>query len=330
MKKTIGILALFIVLIAGAMLFSGCGKKSDNSDIKDGNTQKIEDQSDNSEFIIGKPWIQVVKEGVFLVVADAENKVLKTGDEIDNGATIETDEHGLANVFFPDGSVARLDSQTKITVLTGDFNEKTKTLTVRIKLVAGNLWSKIMKLATPESVWEVQTTNAVAAVRGTAFGMSFFEGNTRVIGSEHNIEVNPVNPETGDVIESQRVVVEEQKYLEISDVLALNYASGEKYLTDSIKQINDVLLSEEWIRNSQEADREINNRLQSFEESGLTSDQALERYRETIKEFELLNIGDDSSYRTIQSDDSIDLLGVTPTDTSTTTEPVVTERVPQK
>ena len=55
---------------------------------------------------------------------------------------------------------------------------------MRINLV-GQAWSKIISLATPDSVWEVRTSTAVATVRGTAFGMGT-DGNP-VIGSENKV-----------------------------------------------------------------------------------------------------------------------------------------------
>lgn len=317
MKHTIGILAIFVLLIAGAMLFSGCGKKvADTGQNAQITEEQTEGQPNDSGTTAGKPWIQVVKDGVFLISSGTEKNTLKTGDEMNEGAIIETDKNGLANIYFPDGSVARLDSQTKITLSAGLYDVNTKTLTVKIKLAAGNLWSKIMKLATPESVWEVHTANAVAAVRGSAFGMSFSRGKTRVIGSEHVISVNPINPKTGEMIKGQQAAVGENNYLEISDALALDFASGERDIKRFVKPISGLMLSEDWIKASLEADQKINERVQIFEGSGLTNDQALDRYREEVtNEFEpfITDNFDDATFDVVTSSgDSIDLLDVVP------------------
>ncbi|MCX6781795.1 MAG: FecR domain-containing protein [Candidatus Magasanikbacteria bacterium] len=327
MKHTIGILAIFVLLIAGAMLFSGCGKKTAETNLNVQQTEEQKgDQTKDTGTMASKPWIQVIKDGAFLITSNTEKIVLKTGDEVDAGVTIETDKNGLANIFFSDGSVARLDSQTKITISAGMYDVKTKTLTVRIKLIVGNLWSKIMKLATPESVWEVRTTNAVAAVRGSAFGMSYSRGKTRIIGSEHIIAVNAVNPETDEVIGNQQAAVEEDKYLEIFDATVLDYASIGKEISEDVKQVGDAVLGEEWVKSSLEADEKINDRLQAIEDGGMTSEEALDEYREEIiKEFEQFTSAnpDDVVFDIVtSSDDSINLLDVeAPVDDAGVVEP---------
>ena len=57
----------------------------------------------------------------------------------------------------------------------GDFEEKTNKLNVRLNLLWGRVWSKVITVLTPESAWEVKTTSAVAVVRGTAFGVEYIE-----------------------------------------------------------------------------------------------------------------------------------------------------------
>ena len=285
MKNTLGILAIFVLLVAGAMLFSGCGQKTDNTATTVQQTEQsaLEEPKDEGSSV-AKPWIQVVKEGVFLASTGTDKIALKTGDELNEGAIVETDETGLANISFPDGSVARLDAGTRITMVAGTYDTKNQTLIVKIKLTAGNIWSKIMKLATPESVWEVKTSNAVAAVRGTAFGMSHIKGKTRIIGSEHTIRVFLVDPKTGQLIESQSADLSEDKYLEITSDLIAKYLSGEKTLLSGITSISKDVLKENWIIQSLNADQRINARIKAMEDSGLTDIQALELYREEISQ----------------------------------------------
>ena len=95
------------------------------------------------------------------------------------------------------------------------FNANSGKLIVRINLVLGRAWSKIISLATPDSVWEVRTSTAVATVRGTAFGMEYADGKSTVIGSENKVAVNAVDPETKKALKQEEVLIEAGKFVEI-------------------------------------------------------------------------------------------------------------------
>lgn len=293
MKKELGILLVFVALLAGAMLFSGCGRKTSEEEmIMSPITPPATSQVDERALpVVSKPWVQISKGGLFLVTPATSTTgtvkiALKTGDELNEGDQIETDKTGLTNIYFPDGSVARLDTETKITITSALYVPNSKTLVVRLKLAAGSVWSKIMKLATPESVWEVNSTNAVAAVRGSAFGMSLRGGNIRVIGSEHKIIINLLDAKTGFLLKGQEASVAENDYLDITPDELAAFIKGEKKISDDIEKIPAAVLNEGWIKYSLAADKKINDRLLELEGEGLSSDQALDKYRaETIEKF---------------------------------------------
>jgi hypothetical protein len=284
MKRTIGIIIIFVTFVAGAMLLTGCGNKKTAEQ-----TQPVENIAATTtpaeeQPQISKPWIQVVKAGVFMIADSASSVVLNSGDELNEGVLVETDTTGLANIVFPDGSVARLDSNTSVIISVGSYNEDTKTLSVRLKLAAGNLWSKIMTLATPESFWEVQTSNAVAAVRGTAFGVSFAKDTTTIIGSEHQVTVRAINPETRAVIAEQDAIVDEGKYVVITAANIESLVKKTARLADWIKVTPKIILDQAWIKSALSADARINTQLKSAESMGLTEVQSQELYVDTIIE----------------------------------------------
>jgi len=293
MRNTIISLALFSALIAGAMLLSGCGIEEPADPLVAQPVEKpalVEEKQ--PEPSIGQPWIQVIKDGVFLVksaisTASSTKIALKTGDLLKEGDKIETDKTGLANLYFPDGSVARLDSNTRIEIESVIYEPRSKTLVVRVKLAVGNLWSKIIKLATPESLWEVKTSNAVAAVRGTAFGVSYTpDGRTRVIGSENKVTVNLISTSTRALVANQQATVEAKKYIEILPADLGAYIKGTKKLSAQVKAIPPQIYQETWIQSAEQADGKINGQVKEFEVQGSTNDQALEQYRvEVINEF---------------------------------------------
>ncbi len=282
MKKEISILAIFVGLIAVAMVFSGCGRKATQPTLQSDASQSQETMEQKEEEKIGKPWVEVVMEGAFVVVSEEEKLVLKTGDELNEGEIIETDKSGLANVYFPDGSVARMDSNTKIQITTGLYDHNTKSLKVRISLMAGNMWSKIIKLATPESVWEVKTSNAVAAVRGSAFGSSFIGKKTTIIGSEHNVSVSPIDPGEGDAISQQEAQVGEKQVIVISADKIAGYLSGSMDVKNDVKEAGDSIYLPTWVASSIEADKLINIRLSELQSQGLSEDESRKIYGQEI------------------------------------------------
>ena len=284
MKRTIGIIFVFIIFVAGAMLFTGCGRKTVEQTQPTETTAPATTTPVAEESHAGKAWIQVTKPGVFIIANDNTTTTLSSGDELNEGATIMTDATGLANVVFVDGSVARLDSNTRVTVLSGSYDKGTKTLSARFKLTAGNLWSKIIALATPESYWEVQTSNAIAAVRGTAFGVSYDKETTRIIGSEHTVTVKAVNPKTNEIITDQETTVGEGKYIVITvaDIEPLIKKTAK--LADWVRVTPKKILDEVWIKRSIEADLKIVNQIKTAESMGLTADQSVQIYLDGLND----------------------------------------------
>ena len=165
-----------------------------------------------------RPWLEVVQPKVFELAANQKDKVreLFTGDELSEGAVVEVVTGGLANIHFPDGSVARLDGGTKLVIEKGSFDPKEETLSVRLNLILGRVWSKIIKLTTPESHWEVKTSTAVATVRGTSFGVEYgVDGKFSVMGYENSVEVTAIDPDGKFNLERIKLLVEPGKFLEI-------------------------------------------------------------------------------------------------------------------
>lgn len=177
--------------------------------------------SKSTEEPILSPWVEVVIPSVFVSNEDGSLKrELKTGDEVGVGAFVEVAKGGEANIYFPDGSVARLDAGTKISIDAASYDPKSKTLVVKVQLLIGRVWSKIFSLATPESTWEVKTSNAVATVRGTAFSMSSYPGRKEQLA----VGRGGVNLQffEGGVPVGAKVVVEKDKMVNFTknDILA--------------------------------------------------------------------------------------------------------------
>ena len=263
-----------LVAVAAAVILGGIGFAVNKLVLK----PEVTPEAISSK---SKPWIEVVAPGVFELAEDqkTEKKELFTGDELENGTAVGVRKDALANIYFSDGSVARLDSETRLVVESGDFNETSGKLAVRLNLLWGRVWSKVITVLTPESAWEVKTTNAVAVVRGTAFGVEYVEeGKSSVVGYENKVEVKLIDPETQKVLPIAALIVEPKKILEVKkeaiENIKAQLAVGElrqgqgaaavatpagKPLIE-IKEASEKVLNQDWIKRGIEADKKLKDR----------------------------------------------------------------------
>jgi len=91
-----------------------------------------------------------------------------SGETVANGDSVSTAALSLAAVTYPDGSVTRLDSSSRITVSLARSGASAFKLGVR--QTAGLTWNAVKKLATGAKFEVSGPNNAVAGVRGTRFG----------------------------------------------------------------------------------------------------------------------------------------------------------------
>lgn len=206
MKKVI--ITLLGLLIVGGLFFI-FKKQSDN--------ENLINKVPNAETTIKTAWVEVERGTLFLKLP-GQSKELKSGDEIESGASLETGKNSSALIHFPDGSILSLDKETSIQITNLQFETANKTLTAKVALSVGRVWSKVVSLATPESEWEVKTSNTVATVRGTAFGMGFKNGTSWVNTSENKVAVAPLDPEINEKIVEAEIIIEEKKYVELADI----------------------------------------------------------------------------------------------------------------
>ena len=77
-------------------------------------------------------------------------------------------------LYFSDGSITYLDEDTNMRVLSNsdvEQNDEDGIITkIRLKLFSGKIWNKVARLA-EASEFNVETTTAIAGVRGTEFGI---------------------------------------------------------------------------------------------------------------------------------------------------------------
>ncbi len=119
------------------------------------------------------------------------------------GSKIKTGSSGRALIESSSAHQTLIDYNTEITVSDDSKSEK-KT---KIALVSGAVWARLGKVFDSGEYYEIKTSNAVATVRGTSFGVWFKNGITTVAVTEGSIFFSAIDPKTGEVIPNSEVVV---------------------------------------------------------------------------------------------------------------------------
>ncbi|MBI4992012.1 MAG: FecR domain-containing protein [Candidatus Harrisonbacteria bacterium] len=250
-----------------------------------------------------RPWLEVVSPRVVELAPDQKTEIreLKTGDELLEGTVIKVQKGGLANIHFSDGSVARLDSDTRIILERGSYDAQKDSLVVRINLLWGRVWSKIITLATPESAWEVKTSTAVATVRGTAFGVEYIEeGKASFVGHENKVEVKMVDPDTKEVMQEVSMVVDAKKFLEVkkeaiqdmkthlalgqikSNASAVATEAGKALM--EVKEVSEEVLKKDWVKRAIQEDDKLNQKIRELKERMKDEKEAMKEMRKELQE----------------------------------------------
>jgi len=109
------------------------------------------------------------------------------GDMMETGDVIKTAANSSAVLYLSDGSVAHLDPNSSLQLLPNSeaINNAQKNLVtkIRMKLFEGNVWNKVVRLA-EKSEFNVETTNAIAGVRGTEFGIDANKNQLTIYSGE--------------------------------------------------------------------------------------------------------------------------------------------------
>ncbi len=94
---------------------------------------------------------------------------------------IKTEAGGHATITFFEGSTIELESATEITL--SELSLDGSTTNIRIAQTLGKTVSRVKNLLDPASSYEVETTSAVAAVRGTEFYVSVTSSGVTTVGN---------------------------------------------------------------------------------------------------------------------------------------------------
>ena len=105
-------------------------------------------------------------------------------DTLYPGDIITTGSDGSVDIFWSDGSVTRMDPESELEIreesAVEENDEDNIATKIYLKLIRGKIWNKVVRLA-EKSEFNVETTSAIAGVRGTEFGV--WADNTLVVYS---------------------------------------------------------------------------------------------------------------------------------------------------
>lgn len=283
MKFKTLIIAVILVAIAGVFLVINRSMAPTSDNIKNNHVIVDETVTADEKNLTEQnlPWVEVLSSLVSKKTGE-EWLELISGDQLKNGDIVKTDSSGLANIYLPDGSVIRLDSDSQILISEADYEVDSKTLKLKIKLIAGRVWSKIFELATNESYWEVETANAVAAVRGTAFGVEYENDETVVIGWENTVEVEAVDIYSGRKLGI--ATVSANKILRINETIARMSAGERDVLSSLVEDLPLDVQNLEWVKRSINADAGL------FEADNLREDLTVEQIEPEEDSINLLDV----------------------------------------
>ncbi len=123
--------------------------------------------------------------------ADTQWTALSDVIEVSAGDSVRTGDGGEASIVWGDEGVTRLDAGTELEIAEAPSNGSGATSSaIRLKLTAGRVWSRMLKLLDANSSMEVGTTDVVATVRGTSFGIAKVASATEAAVSESVVNIH--------------------------------------------------------------------------------------------------------------------------------------------
>jgi hypothetical protein len=115
--------------------------------------------------------VQVVKGNVEYKTGDVWS-VVKDVQEIHAGDMVKTSADSEAEILWGDQGVTRLDQATELEIADAPADGSgAASSVISLKLNTGRVWNRMLKLLDVDSAMEVRTSDVVATVRGTSYGI---------------------------------------------------------------------------------------------------------------------------------------------------------------
>ncbi len=188
------------------------------------------------------PAVLVVESGSVEVSQSPFRQV--TGQiQMSAGDAVRTNAGGKASIVFFGSSILRLEENTTLTLSELDTGKEGRK--VSLKQDSGRVWNKVIRLSGFED-YSLETPDAVATIRGTAFDSWVRDNLTGVLVIED--AVNVTKKATG-----QSITVNENQQTSVADLLAVPLVEDQWILQNKEKDekfllgLREKIKSKYWI-----------------------------------------------------------------------------------
>ena len=131
-------------------------------------------------FVAGKALVRLVPEESYRSAVPKQ--------ELVSNDIIKTQTGGRLSILFKDETQLKMASNTTLMIKTAiPRKEKAGTLKIFLKLESGEVWTR--SKGTPDGLM-IETPNATAAIRGTEWGFSVKDDETRLLVIEGNVQLS--------------------------------------------------------------------------------------------------------------------------------------------
>lgn len=152
MKKTVGLLFVIAVMTAGIYLL-----------LLEDEEAILAETEDEIAFV--RRYVPAVT-----VTNTSVDSLQEVGRALISGDTLTTGESGYAMVLFLDESIARVSPASQLVIRSELNPEKNLNIRTHVGMLLGGMFLDVEKQ--PGREFEITTTNAVASVKGTKFGVT--------------------------------------------------------------------------------------------------------------------------------------------------------------
>ncbi|MCE9586641.1 FecR family protein [Candidatus Uhrbacteria bacterium] len=223
-KKTLGIIALLLLIIVGE------GYWLSQSDIRGKWTALIQNQLANSDFSPVEP-LEGDEEPVSVTVAtlgDATGSVTVTRDgealalspfmTLMVGDRIETGADGRAEIGWTGYGRTLIASNTKLTITVAEHGDSDDGIMAKMKLESGRIWTRLERLLSSGSSFEVKASNVVATVRGTSFGIGLDQpGRVEIKVAESHVAVSRTTTADSDEVVGSPIIMDPMQRMDMAE-----------------------------------------------------------------------------------------------------------------
>ncbi len=106
------------------------------------------------------------------------------------GDIVKTGDNSVARISFFGTQELMMDEDSEVIITAGMIDQNSPLLTqVKVKLIKGQVWARLMELLHPQAAFEVEAGNVVATVRGTSFNVALTDTYVEVFVYENEVAI---------------------------------------------------------------------------------------------------------------------------------------------